>query len=1379
RFHDALAALTTSQGATRLLEIGPDPVLTAQALAAGHAAAATLRKGQSEAESVMAAAAEMFVRGAEIDWAAVFDGTRARRVDLPTYAFRRDRYWLPDHIPAGRGAATGADDDVDTRFWHLVERGGPESLAERLGVRAQDGLETVLPALSEWRRQGRLALAQAKRRYRIRWRPVRPGADEPRSHGRWVIAVHEPAGADATVAAEDLTTAEEVAAALRRTGADVHLVPVRATDTRAALTERIRSSGADCSHVLALLPEPAAVLTLWQALGEAAPTARLWCATRSAQSAGAGDAPARPEEAALWGLGRTLALEQPDRWGGLIDLPARPDADTPDRLAALLTAPGTEDQLALRPTGILAARLVRDSATSAPRPSATRFSGTALVTAGTDALGGHIARWLVTRGVEHLVLVSREGGTAFGAAHLRTELAELGAEVTLAACDVTDRTALAELLDAHPPTVVVHAAGVLDDTLAVDLTPQRLARVLAVTADAAHHLHELTAERDLDAFILFSSTAGVTGTAGQAAYAAANARLDALAQHRRAQGLTATSVAWGPWTDDDMTADPVVTAHLGRLGIRPLAPDTAMDALQRVLDSDRTCVTVLDADWPRFAAATASARHGSLLRELIDAARKAAQPALTGPDRRPAADSELADDLHGRPPAERQRIVLDKVRSAVAAVLGHPSGAAIAPDRPFNDLGFDSLTAVELRNRLSALTGLALPATLVYDHPTPAALATHVRVHLPGEDPHPGTHADALGTPVPPAGAAIDDDPVVIVGMSCRLPGGVDSPESLWNLLAAGQDAISPFPTDRGWDIDRLYHPDPDHQGTSYVNTGGFIRDVVDFDAELFGISPREALAMDPQQRLLLESAWEALEGAGVDPSSVRGSQSGVFVGTNGQDYAWASQGGFAGVEGFVVTGSAASVLSGRLAYAFGLEGPAVTVDTACSSALVGVHLAVRALRSGECSLALAGGVTVMSSPAAFVDFSRQRGLAADGRCKAFGDGADGTVWGEGVGLLVLERLSDARRNGRRVLAVVRGSAVNQDGASNGLTAPNGPSQQRVIRQALRDAGVPASSVDVVEAHGTGTALGDPIEAQALLATYGQDRERPLWLGSVKSNLGHTQAAAGAVGIIKMILALRAGQLPRTLHADTPSRRVDWNAGDIRLLIEPTPWSRGERTRRAGVSAFGVSGTNAHVILEEPPAEQTPDKDLNTARLPVVPWVLTAHRPEALTRQAAKLLTTLTEDRSAYDIGYSLAATRTALAHRAVALGPDTPAISASLAAYDAQPAALVTGTVVEGGTAWLFTGQGSQRPEMGRELYATFPAFAHAFDEVCALLDGEFDDAPGFTTAVRTAVFAPDGSPEAALLGRTGYAQAALFAVQVGLVELLRSWGVRPDGVV
>ncbi|MFI6108902.1 type I polyketide synthase [Streptomyces sp. NPDC051310] len=708
------------------------------------------------------------------------------------------------------------------------------------------------------------------------------------------------------------------------------------------------------------------------------------------------------------------------------------------------------------------------------------------------------------------------------------------------------------------------------------------------------------------------------------------------------------------------------------------------------------------------------------------------------------------------------------VRGEAAVLLGHADTTRIGADNTFKELGFDSVTAVQLRDRLNAATGLETPASLVYDHPTPAAVVRHLRERFTGGADREHAAADAAAVPA-------GDEPIAIVGMSCRLPGGVTTPEDLWRLVADGADAITGFPADRGWQVGA---------DADFVPAGGFLDGAADFDAGFFRISPREALAMDPQQRLALEAVWEALESAGQDPARLRRSNTAVFMGAMAQDYLPRLQDVSGNLAGHALTGGSGSVVSGRIAYSLGLEGPAVTVDTACSSSLVAVHLAAQSLRSGDCSLALAGGVTVMSTPGMFVEFARQGGLAADGRCKAFSDAADGTGWSEGVGVLVLERLSDARRNGHRVLAVLRGSAINQDGESNGLTAPNGPSQERVIRQALAAAGLSPAEVDAVEAHGTGTSLGDPIEAQALLSVYGRDREEPLWLGSLKSNIGHTQAAAGVAGVIKMIMAMRAGVLPRTLHAEQPSSRVDWSSGAVRLLAEQRDWEEADRPRRAGVSSFGISGTNAHVIIEQGDrvGSAVPDgpSDGPVAGPPRgdTVWTVSAHSAKALAGQARKLGAALAAGTAPHpaDVAVSLATRRASLDHRAVIIGSDREELLAGLdaLAQGRRDAGVVTGhAATPPAVGVLFSGQGSQRLGMSRELVDTFPVFADAWREVCDALD------PLLEHRIDDVVSAGPGSEAAALLDGTAMTQPALFAFEVAAYRLLVSLGIEPAVLV
>ncbi|MFJ9900152.1 type I polyketide synthase [Streptomyces sp. NPDC091280] len=729
-------------------------------------------------------------------------------------------------------------------------------------------------------------------------------------------------------------------------------------------------------------------------------------------------------------------------------------------------------------------------------------------------------------------------------------------------------------------------------------------------------------------------------------------------------------------------------------------------------------------------------------------------PSPTTPARPAAEPVAHAEDLVGL------------VQKATAITLGHATPDAVDVTRTFKDLGLDSGAALELRGRLAAATGLELSDTLVFAHPTPDALARHLRTELSG-DTAPDTPADEPST---------STEPLAIVGMACHYPGDANSPDALWSLVAEGRDAIGEFPVNRGWDLTTLYDPARARSGTSYTRNGGFLYDADEFDPGFFGISPREATAMDPQQRLLLETSWQALEDAGIDPTTLRGGQVGVFTGAMSQDYGPRLHEQADGYDGYLLTGNSPSVASGRVAYTLGLQGPAVTVDTACSSSLVAIHLAAQALRAGECSLALAGGATVMAGPGMFAEFSRQSGLAPDGRCKAFAAAADGTGWAEGAGVVAIERLSDAERHGHRVLAVLRGSAINQDGASNGLTAPNGSAQQRVIGQALAAAGLRPDEVDAVEAHGTGTRLGDPIEAEALLATYGQhrDAERPLWLGSMKSNIGHTQAAAGVAGVIKMVQALRHEVLPPTLHVDSPSAHVNWTSGAVKLLTDAQPWPAGDHVRRAGISSFGISGTNAHVILEEAPAvaEEPAQQPANT--LPATPVLLSAKDETALRAQADRLREHLVarSELALPDVAYSTATTRAHLEHRAVVTAADREGLLADLSglAVGEPGSGVVEGRVVSGKTVFVFPGQGAQWVGMAVELLDSSAVFAGEV-AACDGALGRFVD-----WRVEDVLRGVAGAPS---LERVDVVQPVLFTVMVALAALWRSCGVEPDVVV
>ncbi|WP_156365531.1 type I polyketide synthase, partial [Sciscionella sediminilitoris] len=1268
---------------------------------------------------------------------------------------RRTHYWA---LPAEPELADGQPDPVSAQLWRAVDEADPAALELDPG----STLAEAFPRLSAWRARQESERRVEDWRYRITWRPLTSGT--PADPARWLLLVPAvPEDAESTAAlASELAAATGAAIQVFVPGEDGSGLAAALREHRPEVLLSLLGLG-ERSGEGAANPAALDTITVLRTLTETTDVpARLWCITRNAVAVDStpqglepsADAP-DPYAAQLWGLGRVAALEHPECWGGLIDLPGIGDGSVAaDLVRAVLRGDG-EDQLAIRGTQLFGRRLCR---AAGPRTAGqVRPRGTAIVTGGTGALGAHLARWLEE--IDHLVLVSRRGPEAEGIAELRTELEDRGTRLTVLARDVTDPLAVAELVEQYPPDLVVHAAGAMELTRLAELTAGEYEQVLSAKVVGAENLDAALGDRELDAFVLFSSISGVWGVAEHGAYAAANAHLDALAARRGALGRPALSVAWGPWSGGGMIAESL-TEILARRGVPLIDPEPALTGLGRALARGDRQLALAEVDWAAFGPVFTSSRPSPLLDELPEV-RAALEPSTVDTEiGQESGSGAFAARVAEAEPEEAKRIVAELVRTELATVLGHPDPAAIDMHRAFSEIGVDSLGAVKLRRALLEATGITMATTIVFDHPTPARLADWLVSRLAGTDSSARATVSDSGSP--------EEDPVVVVSVGCRFPGEVRSAEDIWEVVHGGVDVLSGFPTDRGWPAG-LVDRDPDATGRSTVDRGGFLTGAGEFDAGFFGISPREALAMDPQQRVLLECAWEAIEGGGIDPRSLHGSRTGVYIGMADQDYARLLRGEDT-AEAHLATSVANSVASGRIAYVLGLEGPALTLDTACSSSLVALHLAVRGLRAGECERALVGGAMIMSNPDQFIRFSRQRGLAPDGRCKPFAAAADGFALSEGAAVILVERLSVARAEGHRVLGVVRGTAVNSDGASNGLSAPNGLAQQRVIRSALDDAGLAAADIDTVEAHGTGTALGDPIEAGALLEVFGAERTEPLWIGSVKSNLGHTQTAAGLAGLIKTLLAMRHAVLPPTLHVDAPSPHVDWESGAVRLLTEERPWPRGERPRRAGVSSFGISGTNAHVILEEPPREPETAAEPE----PVVALPLSARAPEALAAGAGALAEHL-ETTGNPDATAAGLVRRTGFEERAVVLaGTEHPDVAAHLRALaeGGQPASVVRGSVSAAmadsrGVVFVFPGQGAQWAGMGAELLECSAVFRDRLTECAA------------------AVLAA-GGPDVLAVLRSGaelddvaVVQPVSWAVMVSLAALWESAGIEPAAVL
>ncbi|BBY50062.1 putative polyketide synthase [Mycolicibacterium arabiense] len=1333
-----------------LVEIGPRPVLTAAALGAWPDPATaprvitSLRRNTADHRQITEAVADAYVLGHLPDFAA-FAKSRARKLDLPTYPFEHREYSFRDGQQADRRrdkqrATQSMTNDRYEFRWDVSTTPVSDGGADADWILVGDGGDAIRPLVD-------LLTARGHR--------------------------HRVLGLPSSDAEES-----ELADALRAAAA--HSSALRILDVAA-----LSGSAPSMRSLLRMHHDVlGGTRRLLRAAAAADLRAPVWVVTRGAQRVTDADG-VSPDQTCLWGFGRAAALELPHIWGGLADLRDGGTAEWSelvDRISAPAGTAAREDQIALRGRTVYVPRLVRRVAQPSGAPLSVRGDATYLVTGGLGAIGLEIAGHLAGLGAKHLILTSRRAPDDAVAQRITALGDQHGCDVRVVTADVADAHDVARLLavaraEMPPLAGIVHAAGEIATTALTDVDDAEVDRVFAGKVWGAWHLSEAAADLELDFFISTSSIAAVWGGFGQTTYGAANAFLDGLAWRLREQGIAATSVDFGPWSAGMADADS--RARLEQRGVRTLSPADALAGLADVVATSAAHGgsaqgVVARIDWARFLPLYQQAGRRAFLAELEREAPTAPTAALPTTA---SGKTQLVEQLTNAPVQQRKRLLTDYLRNAVAEVT-RVDVDEIREDAGFFDLGMDSLMAVELRRRIEQGVGKEIPITLVMDHPRP----TDVADYLLGDVLGLGEQAAPAPRPAPAARTSTDE-PIAIVAVSCRFP-GAPNPEAFWELLADGVDAIREVPEDR-FDIDEFYDPDPDAAGKTYTRFGGFLDGIDGFDPEFFGISPREAVWIEPQQRLILETVWEGLERAGYSPASLRGSSTGIFTGVAANEYAHLlSAESIDKIEPHFITGNALNAISGRVAFALGLEGPAVALDTACSSALVAVHQACLALRSGDCDMALAGGVNVLLSPVTVVAASRARMLSPAGRCKTFDASADGYVRSEGCGMLVLKRLSDAERDGDRICAVIPSSAVNQDGASSGLTVPNGGAQQRLIGTALTRAGLTGGDVDYLEAHGTGTPLGDPIEVQAAAAAYADSRDanRPLLMGSVKTNIGHTESASGAAGLIKVVLSLQHGLLPKSLHFDNPSPHIPWDELPVRVVDEATPWQTNGRPRRAGVSSFGFTGTNAHVLIEEAPQpEEAPAETPQPEDQRADVLALSARSPEALVTLARRYETWLTinPDADLGDVCLTAGTGRSHLEHRAALVVDSIEGARAALA--DLAENRLRPG-VVRGEhthrptTAWLFTGQGSQYPGMARELFAHEPVFAETVQR-CADAVADIVARP-----LLDVVFATDretGGEAGKALRDTAFAQPALFAVEMGLARLWQSWGIAPDVVL
>ncbi|MEI6252011.1 MAG: SDR family NAD(P)-dependent oxidoreductase, partial [Mycobacteriaceae bacterium] len=1384
-------------GCTMLLEVGPQPVLTAAALRAWPDTAPTpkaipsLRRNVADRRQISEAVAGAYIAGHLPDFAALVQEP-AHKIDLPTYPFEHRQYWFadrkskPDRSPTQNSATrTGAV--------QLLEDGRIEELAALLD--SEGGSHTtaeVLNKLAAQHNRQRSAQSIADIRYEIRWEKsaTAPSA-EAGEDALWLIVGdggdsgplvdaltagghrHRVIGLPASDADEESLVAELRAAA--EDASTVRILHVAALDS-------------DSSSMRSLLRMQHRVLSGTQRLFRAAAAADLrgsvWVITRGAQRVTDADS-VSPEQSSLWGFGRAAALEYPQVWGGLADLSGAGADDWPQLVRRIAAREPGEDQIALREHAVHVPRLVRRTGQPNPEQLQLRSGATYLVTGGLGSIGLEIAGYLAAHGAGQLVLTSRRTPDDATQARIDALSEQHGCSVRVITADVADPHDVARLLatvqtELPPLAGIVHAAGENSTTPLSALDSAELDRVFAGKVWGAWHLSEAIADLKLDFFLSTSSISSVWGSFGQSAYSAANAFLDGLTWRLRERGIAGVSVNFGPWSAG--MADSDARAQLERRGVRTLSPADALAGMADVLvaaGSGTPEAVVARIDWARFLPIYLQAGRRSLLDEVAREvpASVSAAPGASG-------RTALVERLTAAPVQQRRKLVLNFVRDTVAEVT-RVDVSEIREEAGFFDLGMDSLMAIELRRQLEQAVGKELPATLAMDYPRLSDVADYLLSDVLSLNERAESRVSAQPASLT---TSATDEPIAIIAVACRFPGSPD-PDAYWDVLSGGVDAIREIPEDR-FDIDEYYDPDQQAPGKIYTRNGGYLDSVDGFDPEFFGISPREAVWMDPQQRLMLEIAWEGIERAGYAPAALRGSRTGVFVGVAANEYAHLMSGdSVENLEAYFITGNALNAIAGRVAFTLGLEGPAMAMDTACSSSLVAVHQASQALHSGDCDMALAGGVNILLSPASMVAASRARMLAPDGHCKTFDAAADGYVRGEGCGVLVLKRLSDAQRDGDRICAVIRSSAVNQDGASSGLTVPNGGAQQRLIASALGRAGLTGGDVDYLEAHGTGTPLGDPIEVQAAAAVYGAGRDpnRPLLMGTAKTNIGHLESAAGVAGLIKVVLSLQNELLPNILHFHNPNPHIPWDSLPVQVVEKPTPWQPNGRPRRAGVSSFGFTGTNAHVLIEEAPlpsaAEEFPDDGAGDGAAPETPrepWSvlpLSARSAQGLVALAQRYSSWLEAhpEASIADVCFTAGSGRSHFEHRAALVANsvhETRLLLEDLVAGTQRPG-LVRGACTDPPTtAWFFPGQGSQYPGMARELFDTEPVFAEVVRRCAEAVD------PMLPRPLLDVLLSTDRDA-VETLRHTSFAQPAIFAVEMGLARLWQSWGIEPDVVL